>query len=156
MPLRDYLAPESIRLGLTGTSPEEALVELVDTFGLPTDARSTVERLLRRREEIGSTGVGHGVAIPHTRCLIVDRLRLAYGHSAQGIEWHAIDGKPVHTLFTMVSPTVRAHLHLLSRLTYGLRLGEFRGPVTEQASRDALLAGARFVDVAARPASKEK
>jgi hypothetical protein len=53
-----------------------------------------------------------------------------------------------------VSPTVRAHLHLLSRLTYGLRLGEFRGPVTEQASRDALLAGARFVDIAARPAPR--
>jgi mannitol/fructose-specific phosphotransferase system IIA component (Ntr-type) len=105
MPLRDYLAPESIRLGLTGTSPEEALVELVDTFGLPTDARSTVERLLRRREEIGSTGVGHGVAIPHTRCLIVDRLRLAYGHSAQGIEWHAIDGKPVHHIFLIAAPT---------------------------------------------------
>ncbi|MEO8030199.1 MAG: PTS sugar transporter subunit IIA [Gemmatimonadota bacterium] len=105
MPLRDFLAPEAIQLHLTGTTPEEALAELVATLGLPGDSRSTVERLLRRREEIGSTGVGHGVAIPHTRCLTVDRLRLAYGHSVAGIEWHAIDGKPVHHIFLIAAPT---------------------------------------------------
>jgi PTS system nitrogen regulatory IIA component len=70
------------------------------------------------------------------------------------VEFGAIDGRPVHTLFTLVSPTVRAHLHMLSRLTYGLRLAEFQGPVAAQAAREALLAGARVVDATARPPGK--
>jgi mannitol/fructose-specific phosphotransferase system IIA component (Ntr-type) len=105
MSLRNYLATEAIRLRLSATTAEEALAELVGTLGLSDEARSTVERLLRRREEIGSTGVGHGVAIPHTRCLTVERLRLAYGHSPDGLEWHAIDGQPVHHIFLIAAPT---------------------------------------------------
>jgi nitrogen PTS system EIIA component len=58
----------------------------------------------------------------------------------------------VATLFTMVSPTVRAHLHLLSRLTFGLRRPEFQQPVAAQASREVLLAAARAVDHSAKPA----
>jgi mannitol/fructose-specific phosphotransferase system IIA component (Ntr-type) len=105
MSLRNVLAPEAIRLNLTATTAEEALAELVGTLGFADESRSTVERLLRRREEIGSTGVGHGVAIPHTRCLTVERLRLAYGHSPAGLEWHAIDGQPVHHIFLIAAPT---------------------------------------------------
>lgn len=105
MSLRNVLAPEAIRLHLTATTAEEALAELVGTLGLTDESRNTVERLLRRREEIGSTGVGHGVAIPHTRCLTVERLRLAYGHSPEGLEWHAIDGHPVHHIFLIAAPT---------------------------------------------------
>lgn len=105
MSLRNYLAPEAIRLRLTATTAEEAMAELVGTLGLSDETRNTVERLLKRREEIGSTGVGHGVAIPHTRCLMVERLRLAYGHSQAGLDWHAIDGQPVHHMFMIVAPT---------------------------------------------------
>ncbi|HKV74518.1 MAG TPA: PTS sugar transporter subunit IIA [Gemmatimonadales bacterium] len=105
MTLKNYLANEAIRLQLNATTVEEALSELVGTLGLSEEARNTVERLLRRREEIGSTGVGHGVAIPHTRCLTVEKLRLAYGHSPAGIEWHAIDGHPVHHIFLIAAPT---------------------------------------------------
>jgi PTS system nitrogen regulatory IIA component len=60
----------------------------------------------------------------------------------------------VHTLFTLISPTVQAHLHLLSRLTYGLRQVQFSVPVAAQASREALLEGARAVDLASQPAQK--
>jgi PTS system nitrogen regulatory IIA component len=67
------------------------------------------------------------------------------------IEFGAIDGKPVQALFTMVSPTVRAHLHLLSRLTFGLRQPPFAAAVASQGSREELLAGARVVDASARP-----
>jgi PTS system nitrogen regulatory IIA component len=59
------------------------------------------------------------------------------------IEFDSIDGKPVHTLFTLVSPTVRAHLHLLSRLTWALRQPGFRDPVARAAGRDELLEAAR-------------
>jgi PTS system nitrogen regulatory IIA component len=71
------------------------------------------------------------------------------------VEFGAIDGQPVHTLFTLVSPTVQAHLHLLSRLTYGLRQTQFSVPVAEMAAREILLEGARAVDLAARPVAQE-
>jgi PTS system nitrogen regulatory IIA component len=72
------------------------------------------------------------------------------------VEFGAIDGQPVHTLFTLVSPTVQAHLHLLSRLTYGLRQPRFSVPVLEQAARETLLDGARTVDLGAKPAPRER
>jgi PTS system nitrogen regulatory IIA component len=58
------------------------------------------------------------------------------------VEFDAIDGKPVHTLFTLVSPTIRAHLHLLSRLSFALREPRFRSAVTSQASREEILGAA--------------
>jgi PTS system nitrogen regulatory IIA component len=63
--------------------------------------------------------------------------------SSDLIEFDSIDGKPVHTLFTLVSPTVRAHLHLLSRLTWALRQPDFRDPIARAAGRDELLEAAR-------------
>ncbi len=109
------------------------------------------------RESLGSTGFGRGIAIPHVRnpiVLHIPRPMITLCFLETPIEFGAIDGQPVHTLFTLISPTVQAHLHLLSRLTYGLRQAQFSVPVAEQASREALLEGARAVDLASRPAQK--
>ena len=106
------------------------------------------------RESLGSTGFGGGIAIPHVRnpiVLHIPRPTITLCFLETPIEFGAIDGKPVTTLFTMVSPTVRAHLHLLSRLTFGLRRPEFQEPVAAQAARDVLLAAARAVDLSATP-----
>jgi mannitol/fructose-specific phosphotransferase system IIA component (Ntr-type) len=60
--------------------------------------------VLQRRESLGSTGFGRGIAIPHCRSLVASRLRIAYGQSRNGVEFHAIDGKPVHHVFLIVAP----------------------------------------------------
>ena len=60
--------------------------------------------MLKRRENLGSTGIGQGFAIPHCRSLVVNRLRLAYGRKVNGIEFNAIDGAPVYNLFLIVAP----------------------------------------------------
>jgi mannitol/fructose-specific phosphotransferase system IIA component (Ntr-type) len=62
--------------------------------------------LLKKRENLGSTGIGKGVAIPHCRSLVVDRLRVVYGRKADGLDFDAIDGKPVHHIFLIVAPPV--------------------------------------------------
>ena len=64
----------------------------------------------------------------------------------QPVDFGALDGKPVHTLFTLVSPTIRAHLHLLSRLSFAMREPTFKHAVISQASRDDILAAARTCD----------
>jgi len=73
---------------------------------LRADEKSTdtLLKMLRRRETLGSTGVGRGVAVPHCRSLVVNRLQLAYGHSPAGLEFDAADGQPVHHLFLIVAP----------------------------------------------------
>ena len=156
--LEDAIKAGGIHYRVAGAAKEDVLAAIVDLMHLPEEVdRKFLLNVILARESLGSTGFGGGIAIPHVRnpiVLHIQRPMITLCFLETPIEFGAIDGKPVHTLFTMVSPTVRAHLHLLSRLTYGLRLGEFRGPVTEQASRDSLLAGARFVDVAARPASR--
>lgn len=104
MRLRDFFNPDAIALSLRGGSKDEILAEMVAL--LRTDERSagTLLRVLQRRENLGSTGVGRGIAIPHGRSLVVSRLRLAFGHKPGGIDFQAIDNRPVFSLFLIVAP----------------------------------------------------
>ena len=104
MRLKEFFSSEAIALSLRAGSKDEILAELVGL--LRTDERSagTLLRLLQRRENLGSTGVGRGIAIPHGRSLVVTRLRLAFGHKPGGIDFQAIDGRPVLSLFLIVAP----------------------------------------------------
>ena len=119
MRLSDFFSPEAIALALRGGSKDEILVEMVAL--LRTDERSagTLLRILQRRENLGSTGVGRGIAIPHGRSLVVSRLRLAFGHKPEGIEFQAIDGRPVCSLFLIVAPPLEIsnqYLPVLGRI----------------------------------------
>ena len=119
MRLSDFFSPEAISLSLRGGSKDEILAEMVAL--LKTDERSagTLLRILQRRENLGSTGVGRGIAIPHGRSLVVSRLRLAFGHKPGGIEFQAIDSRPVCSLFLIVAPPLEIsnqYLPVLGRI----------------------------------------
>jgi PTS system nitrogen regulatory IIA component len=60
--------------------------------------------MLKRRENLGSTGIGRGIAIPHCRSLVVSRLRVAFGRKPDGLDFRAIDEKPVYNFFLIVAP----------------------------------------------------
>jgi mannitol/fructose-specific phosphotransferase system IIA component (Ntr-type) len=109
MALRDFFRPECVLLDLAATGPAEVLVELVRSLGLDEKSESTLIRTLQRREELGTTGVGRGIAIPHGRSLVVNRVRLAYGRSLRGIDYRAIDGRPVHHFFLIVAPPIEVN-----------------------------------------------
>ncbi|HSE66856.1 MAG TPA: PTS sugar transporter subunit IIA, partial [Gemmatimonadales bacterium] len=85
MRLREFFTPESVRLDLSGTSRGDILNELVDLLKLDERSAATLIKILARREELGSTGVGRGIAIPHGRSLVVNNVRLAYGHHPAGV-----------------------------------------------------------------------
>ena len=104
MNLKDFFAPDAIDLALRGTSKDEILTEMVGLLGVDERSSGTLLRILQRRENLGSTGVGRGIAIPHGRSLMVSRLRLAYGYQREGIEYQAIDGRPVFSFFLIVAP----------------------------------------------------
>ena len=119
MKLADFFSTEEIQLELRSTSKDEALVEMVALLRLEARAQQMLLSLLKKREALGSTGIGSGVAIPHSRSLVVDRLRLAFGRKREGLAYEAMDGKPVRFLFLIVAPPLEIsnqYLPVLGRI----------------------------------------
>ncbi len=104
MQLRDYLSPQRIDLDLAGVTKDEILRALLALLDLDPRSLGTLLRTLRRRENLGSTGIGKRIAIPHCRSLAVHHLHLAYGRKPGGVEFQAIDGRPVTHFFLIVAP----------------------------------------------------
>ena len=104
MRLRELFTEGSIDLSLGGTSKDAILLEMIELLGLDGRSNATLFKLAKRRENLGSTGVGRGVAIPHCRSPVVERLRLAFGRTRVGVEYQGIDNLPVHFLFLIVAP----------------------------------------------------
>jgi PTS system nitrogen regulatory IIA component len=105
----------------------------------------------RAREVQASTGVGRGIAIPIVRAPLVfagEPAAIALCFLAHPVPFDAIDGQPVTTVFAMVTPTVRCHLQLLSRLSLALHDKEFAAVLARRADDDTILAEARRVDTA--------
>jgi PTS system nitrogen regulatory IIA component len=135
---------------LVGTDKESVLRAVVEHMRLPEEVdRAFLLRVLLAREALQSTGIGDGIAIPHVRnpiVLHVSRPMVTLCFLEKPIDFGALDGKPVHVLFSLISPTVRAHLRLLSRLSFALHDAGFKKAVTRQASRDEILNEARRVE----------
>lgn len=126
-----------------GQDKPSVLRAVVDVLKLPEEVdREFLYQVLLARETLGSTGVGDGIAIPHVRnpiVLHVTRPTVTLCFLEHPIDFRAIDGQPVSTLFTLISPTVRAHLHLLSRLGFVLQDRGFKAALKRQASREELM-----------------
>jgi mannitol/fructose-specific phosphotransferase system IIA component (Ntr-type) len=104
MKLRDLFTVDTVELDLKADSKDDLLKELVSLLSLDEKSESILFKTLKRRENLGSTGIGKGIAIPHCRSLVVNRLRLAYGRKPGGVDFKAIDGDPVYNFFLIVAP----------------------------------------------------
>lgn len=128
---------------VSGSDKESALREVVELLRLPDQVdRGFLLRVVLAREAIASTAIGDGIAIPHVRnpvVLHVDRPMIALCFLETAIDYAALDGKPVNTLFMIISPTTRAHLHLMSKLAFVLRDRDVREAIERQDARQELL-----------------
>jgi PTS system nitrogen regulatory IIA component len=126
-----------------GGDKREALRAAVETLRLPDHvAREVLLAVLLARESLGSTGIGGGIAIPHPRNPIVlqlSRPAVTLCFLENPVEFGAVDGAPVDKLFVITSPTVRAHLSLLSQLSWLLRKPTVRKVLEDPASREVIL-----------------
>jgi mannitol/fructose-specific phosphotransferase system IIA component (Ntr-type) len=104
MQLRDYLAGADIALELDARSAPELLDRMVALLRLEPAPAEAVRAALGHREALGSTGMGHGIAIPHCRSPVVPEVRVAYGRFPAGVPFNAIDGLAVHHVFLIVAP----------------------------------------------------
>ncbi|HOX25762.1 MAG TPA: PTS sugar transporter subunit IIA [Candidatus Krumholzibacteria bacterium] len=149
----EALEAGGIHYRVAGKDTSAVLMAIVELMRLPDEVdRTFLHQVLLARESLGSTGVGDGIAIPHVRnpiVLHVPRPTVTLCFLERPIDFGAIDGKPVSTLFTIVSPAVRAHLHILSRLVFILRDLTLRDQLARQASRDEILATVRRAEARA-------
>jgi len=104
MHLREFFSPDAISLDLQAADKDGILKELIGLLKLDEKSDAMLYKMLKRRENLGSTGIGRGIAIPHCRSLVVQRLRVAYGRKRDGVDFKAIDDKPVHNFFLIVAP----------------------------------------------------
>lgn len=145
MRLQDLLDADAIQLDLGGGTKDEVLARMVSLLGLSPSATVTIVDLVRRREGLGSTGVGNSIAIPHCRSLMIDRVRLAFGRHVQGVAYDAMDGEPVHFIFMIVAPPVEVsnlYLTVLGKVAQFVRESDVPtrlGALTEPAGLYALM-----------------
>jgi len=158
--LSEALRAGGVHYRVGGTDKASVLHAVVDMIKLPEEVdREFLYQVLLAREALGSTGLGEGIAIPHVRNPIVlhlSRPLVTLCFLERPVDFGAIDGQPVTTLFTLISPTVRAHLHLLSRLGYALRDLDFKNAILSQASRDEIVEALRRVEVSMASASSAR
>ncbi|MGD0836676.1 MAG: PTS sugar transporter subunit IIA [Polyangia bacterium] len=130
MKVVDFLAPDSIIPSLSGSNKGEVLAELAAFMAghhSGIDAQ-VLRHVLEEREQLATTAIGDGIAIPHGKLDTVDRLVGILGRSPAGLDCQSIDGKPTHLLFMLVAPTNSAGVHLkaLARLSKLFRDAGFR------------------------------
>jgi PTS system nitrogen regulatory IIA component len=152
--LEEALRAGGIHYRVGGHDKASVLRAVVDTMHLPDDVdREFLYQVLLAREALGSTGIGDGIAIPHVRNPIVlhlSRPTVTLCFLERPVDFGALDGQPVSTLFTLISPTVRAHLHLLSRLAFTLRDPRFHAAMRTQASREEIFQALHAAESALR------
>ena len=155
-PLSELIARGGIHRNVGGETKAAVLREVVNVLPLPADVdRDFLATVLEAREAMGSTGIGDGIAIPHVRnpiLLNVTEPFVTLCLLRHPVEFDALDGKPVHALFVLVSPNVPAHLRILAELGFVLHDPALRQGLATQAPNERLLARIHEVEAGERSA----
>ena len=136
------LHPEAILFKPNVTAKEPLIFEMVQVLNEFSDAqKKDIYKAILDREHIMSTGVGNGVAIPHSKIPSIDRQALSIAVLDQGIDFNAIDGKPVSLIFLVVGSQEqsKSHLRLLSQLSRSLMNLDWVNDLKTAHSKDILL-----------------
>jgi len=148
--VKGYIREELINLDLLSERKEDAIRELARlmerTQGM-IDFDLFLEDVFKR-ERLGTTGIGDGIAIPHARTDAVDQLVIALGRSARGVEFESLDGKKVKLLFLMGTPrgSVSHYLKILAQLTRLLKEDAFRDKLLEAQDKERVVSLFREIE----------
>jgi len=132
MKIMDFLSKKAIAMDIKSAKKEDAIKELVDALinagDIDKKDRAKLLEALMAREELGSTAIGQGVAIPHAKIEGVDKLVAAFGLSKKGVNFDSLDGEPAYIFFLLLAPQDSAgpHLKALARISRLLKDKYFR------------------------------
>lgn len=141
--LAELITRGGVHYNLQGSNVEKILTDLVATIPLPTHCnQNTLLTAMLEREALMPTAIGDGIALPHPRApLITERNKqlVAICFPDRPVNWHALDGKPVHSVICILSASPKDHLRSLSRISYLCRQGPFATLLAHHASREEIL-----------------
>lgn len=143
MELREFFSEDVVKLGLEGTNKDAVLKEMIALLKLDEKSESILYKMLKRRENLGSTGIGKGIAIPHCRSLVVNRLRVAFGRKSEGLDFRAIDEQPVNNIFLIVAPPLEVsnqYLPVLGKIAQFSKEPDVSGRLAEISTPGEFLA----------------
>jgi len=132
MKLTDFIVEDAIITEINATEKEAVIREMVcslkDAQKINNKDVENITTSLMKREELGSTGIGKGVAVPHTKHACVTKIMGTIARSTHGVDFNALDGEPVHLFFLLLSPNDSAgsHLAALERISTVIRDNDFR------------------------------
>jgi PTS system fructose-specific IIA component/PTS system nitrogen regulatory IIA component len=144
MRMSDFVVREAIIPRLAASSKEGAIREMVESLRTAGYFKSgepdEIVKAIMKRESLGSTGIGRGVAIPHTKHTSVDRLIGTVAVSATGIPFSSVDGEPVYLLILLVSPQDRPgdHLRALENVARSMRDDGFVRSLRQSTTSEAI------------------
>jgi len=141
MKILDVLKPEAILPTLDARDKKGVLEELVTPIAPHADVSpEELVRVLMDREQLGSTGIGGGIGIPHGKLKALNDLLLGFGLSRQGVDFDSIDGRPTHIFFLLVTPenSTGLHLKLLARISRILKNEPFKERLLQATDRDEI------------------
>ncbi len=127
MKFSDFVKSGAIKASLDAQDKEGVIRELVSALvaagELPEDEQDSIVKAIMKREELGSTGIGRGIAVPHTKHPSVEQLVGTVGVSVDGVDFKSLDGEPVQLFFLLISPPDRPgdHLRALENISRQLR-----------------------------------
>lgn len=141
--LTEAIKKGGIHYRIEGKDKKTLLNAVINLLNLPDDVKKeTLLEAMLVREELGSTGLGEGIAIPHARYPVVTHIPspiVSISFLDKPVDYGSIDGKPVSCLFTLISPTVRSHLAMLSRTAHVLKDTGVKSALVAQKNRDFIL-----------------
>jgi len=150
--LVEALEVGGIFYGLKDTTKDDALRALVQVLPVPEGVdRELLLRLFLAREASATTAIGDGIALPHVRNPIVLHVEcpvVTIGFLERPVDFGALDGKPVEVLFSLICPTIRSHLRMLSRLSFALHDEMFKAIVIRRGRAEEIMQEARRVEAA--------
>jgi PTS system fructose-specific IIA component/PTS system nitrogen regulatory IIA component len=145
MKFADFVSRESVKASLKAFDKEGVIREMVaslrDCGEIKDDDHESIVKAILKREELGSTGIGRGVAVPHTKHPSVSKLVGTVGVSAQGVDFNSLDGEQVHLFFLLISPPDKPsdHLRALENISRQLRDDTFCRFLKQVTSADGIL-----------------
>ena len=142
MRLADVLREDYIIPDLRAREKREVLDEMVTDLSSKVSGldRERLLEVLLERERLGSTGIGHGVAIPHGKIKGIEGIVVSFGRSKKGVDFHSLDDKPAHLFFLIVAPenSTVAHLKVLSAISHLLKDDGFRKRLIRASTREEI------------------
>jgi PTS system nitrogen regulatory IIA component len=142
--IEKLLREDMVILDLKAKDKEGVLREMVSLLNLPKDKEELLLSSLMQREKLGSTGIGKGIAIPHCRSVVVDNITLIVGVSKEGVDFDALDGKPVHLIFMLVATPMDPSMQYLTALGSIARIA--RGLANEESIRTDFSSPKELID----------